>query len=397
MPPRRSSRSTRASVEPETVESLPVKRKRNATADPDISEKENVGKPPSRARRSVRATVEPAAATNGRVSTRSKSTLPEVPESGDEDETDFPPPVKKARSSLEPEDLKVDESGESDIQEPLSKPKGRKVASTTKRGKPVRRAGRAGRTSRSTAVEEPAEGEEDSEDEAKPVRTNGRASTRSTVDDAMYGSGEDSKPVASGRKPKSIAKARTSRAAPKARQKHIIEDSDDSDDAEGSSVGPHTKPKTEDTEEGQDENIADNTPENGGHVEEEDEKSLFDPPPMPVPSSLPQAIIVEEPVGPSSRLVIHKMALVNFKSYAGRQEIGPFHKASPLVILLGTVYSLLSVVIFVYRRAQRFRKIQHDRRTLIRVWISCIKDEAGQVIRTYSQLCPLSRSPRLQC
>jgi structural maintenance of chromosome 4 len=34
----------------------------------------------------------------------------------------------------------------------------------------------------------------------------------------------------------------------------------------------------------------------------------------------------EEPKGPKSRLVIHKMALVNFKSYAGRQEIGPFHK-----------------------------------------------------------------------
>ena len=34
----------------------------------------------------------------------------------------------------------------------------------------------------------------------------------------------------------------------------------------------------------------------------------------------------EEPTGPKSRLTIHKMALVNFKSYAGRQEIGPFHK-----------------------------------------------------------------------
>jgi structural maintenance of chromosome 4 len=30
--------------------------------------------------------------------------------------------------------------------------------------------------------------------------------------------------------------------------------------------------------------------------------------------------------GPKSRLVIYKMVLVNFKSYKGRQEIGPFHK-----------------------------------------------------------------------
>ena len=36
--------------------------------------------------------------------------------------------------------------------------------------------------------------------------------------------------------------------------------------------------------------------------------------------------VLEEPQGPKSRLVIHKMALVNFKSYAGRQVIGPFHK-----------------------------------------------------------------------
>ena len=61
------------------------------------------------------------------------------------------------------------------------------------------------------------------------------------------------------------------------------------------------------------------------HAEEEEERSLFDPPPMPELST-PLQPIPEEPVGPKSRLVIHKLALVNFKSYAGRQEIGPFHK-----------------------------------------------------------------------
>ena len=61
--------------------------------------------------------------------------------------------------------------------------------------------------------------------------------------------------------------------------------------------------------------------------EEEEEKSLLDPP--RTPKAQPQIIpsIPEEPQGPRARLVIHKMALVNFKSYAGRQEIGPFHKA----------------------------------------------------------------------
>ncbi|QRW09296.1 structural maintenance of chromosomes protein [Ceratobasidium sp. AG-Ba] len=40
----------------------------------------------------------------------------------------------------------------------------------------------------------------------------------------------------------------------------------------------------------------------------------------------------EEPKGPKKRLVIHKIALVNFKSYAGRQEIGPFHKSFSAIV-----------------------------------------------------------------
>ncbi|KAG8710414.1 hypothetical protein FRC09_000152 [Ceratobasidium sp. 395] len=42
--------------------------------------------------------------------------------------------------------------------------------------------------------------------------------------------------------------------------------------------------------------------------------------------------IPEEPKGPKKRLVIHKIALVNFKSYAGRQEIGPFHKSFSAIV-----------------------------------------------------------------
>ncbi|KAG8852500.1 hypothetical protein FRB96_008688 [Tulasnella sp. 330] len=40
----------------------------------------------------------------------------------------------------------------------------------------------------------------------------------------------------------------------------------------------------------------------------------------------------ELPKGPSTRLVIHKMVLINFKSYAGRQEIGPFHKSFSSIV-----------------------------------------------------------------
>ncbi|OXG87424.1 hypothetical protein C345_03199 [Cryptococcus neoformans A2-102-5] len=36
--------------------------------------------------------------------------------------------------------------------------------------------------------------------------------------------------------------------------------------------------------------------------------------------------------GPKPRLTIHKLVLVNFKSYAGRQEIGPFHKSFSAIV-----------------------------------------------------------------
>ncbi|KAG9027694.1 hypothetical protein FRB95_007465 [Tulasnella sp. JGI-2019a] len=42
--------------------------------------------------------------------------------------------------------------------------------------------------------------------------------------------------------------------------------------------------------------------------------------------------VPELPKGPSTRLVIHKMVLINFKSYAGRQEIGPFHKSFSSIV-----------------------------------------------------------------
>jgi structural maintenance of chromosome 4 len=53
---------------------------------------------------------------------------------------------------------------------------------------------------------------------------------------------------------------------------------------------------------------------------------------------IPQAIplpMPEMPAGPSkpkARLTIHKLVLVNFKSYAGRQEIGPFHKSFSAIV-----------------------------------------------------------------
>jgi structural maintenance of chromosome 4 len=68
------------------------------------------------------------------------------------------------------------------------------------------------------------------------------------------------------------------------------------------------------------------TPKRPGPVEkvEEEEISLLEP--HLKTTSVMQPPPPEEPSGPKPRLVIHKMVLINFKSYAGRQEIGPFHK-----------------------------------------------------------------------
>lgn len=51
-------------------------------------------------------------------------------------------------------------------------------------------------------------------------------------------------------------------------------------------------------------------------------------------SSQPRASLLPPPAptGPKPRLTIHKLVLVNFKSYAGRQEIGPFHKSFSAIV-----------------------------------------------------------------
>jgi len=50
----------------------------------------------------------------------------------------------------------------------------------------------------------------------------------------------------------------------------------------------------------------------------------------PLPTATPS--IRPAPSGPKPRLTIHKLVLVNFKSYAGRQEIGPFHKSFSAIV-----------------------------------------------------------------
>ncbi|KAE8234564.1 hypothetical protein CF326_g388 [Tilletia indica] len=52
----------------------------------------------------------------------------------------------------------------------------------------------------------------------------------------------------------------------------------------------------------------------------------------PTPASMMKPGASAVPAPPKTRLVIHKMVLRNFKSYAGAQEIGPFHKSFSSVV-----------------------------------------------------------------
>lgn len=64
-------------------------------------------------------------------------------------------------------------------------------------------------------------------------------------------------------------------------------------------------------------------------------KDAADVPQTPSSSLLKQIATPAKPAspaGPLKRLVIHKMVLNDFKSYAGRQEIGPFHKSFSSVV-----------------------------------------------------------------
>ena len=324
------------------------KRKRPSATDEDAShdEKENGLKRAARPRKSAAA---PVPKTAPAIAGRRKQSLREVPES-DEDEDDAPP-IKKTKPS--PDDDEVVEATESEEEEEEEeiRPKGRKPpakqvaqASRSRRRRtevvdvssgeeapaksthrvsgrkppPVSRASRAPARSRSVKVEV------DSDEEAEapaPAATKGRRSSvkppskrpstrRPTIVEPVE------EPV------EEIAEEEELDAAPPSAQP-IPAHVEGSDDDEAEEVAANL---TLDVEGASDEGEPSADAAQATHAPpEEEERSLLDPPPMPTSQPRTQPA-PEEPTGPRSRLVIHKMALVNFKSYAGRQEIGPFHK-----------------------------------------------------------------------
>ncbi len=299
MPPRRSSRSASASLEGST-ESAPVKRKREQTAESVANEKGNVSKPPSRTRRGSRST----AATTSKSSniSQSKKTLPDIVETDNEEQADAPP-LKKARPSAGAdvdEGIKIEEvdsEGSRDIPK-----RGRRAASATV-SRPVENLGI---------------------DEGVPSKTHRRTSARTSVSRKLADDEDkDRTPDLEGdddKRPSPKAKSTTARKTSNKVVRPVLPDKFD-DELE---PPPPAQPKPTSSE-----SVATQEPVPNNEEEQEEEKSLFEP--LVSSPSLSQCI-PEEPSVPKARLVIHKMALVNFKSYAGRQEIGPFHKVIVIFI-----------------------------------------------------------------
>ncbi|KDQ62973.1 hypothetical protein JAAARDRAFT_362087 [Jaapia argillacea MUCL 33604] len=417
MPPRRSTRSARPSVEPQAPPrpapaTTASKRKRSQPAVDDIVEEQNeepIVKPASRTRKSsTRSNVEPN--TTGRTSsTRStRKPLQEVPETDqEEEETRSAPPAKKPRPSEEVGQQDVEGAEEEEVK-PAKKGRGRSVKKDTVESSGVRK----GKKVPVKVVELSSDGEGEGEVAPPPPP---QSKTRKTPAKRASVKPESSKP--NGR-----TSSRSSRGKKAVKAEHDEEevpppprvvDISDEDEVDGTQLastgapttsaattngqssgsalsGPSSSVHTDGVESAMDVSEREDPPAKPaskgrkivevvldpitpsakalyrrapgtdeevkldvaeqeqdevhpahGEVEppqlsepEEEEHSLLDPPVKDIPQrhEVPAAKVEEEPKGPKSRLVIHKMVLINFKSYAGRQEIGPFHKSFSAIV-----------------------------------------------------------------
>lgn len=313
----------------------------------NFEEKENLRKPPSSSRRDSSSHLGNAVSIQSKPSTRREPEEPIVEEEEvsetdqEEDEDEVQPPRKKKRPSLE----KSDEEEDRDRDVEAGRPK--RISQAAKRGRASRAPAlvqpRSGRLRKPVAISSdeeeytgkvPDPEEEDSElEEQKPKQKpksrqtskRGRPSRATQPrsargqklvpmsDDDGEANFQTEKGLESDVEEYEMPKRRVSMSPkkPSSRTNHRTSEEHSMDEDEG-----ETKPTGVDEE---DEEL------------EEEKSLLIDYPPSLPPASQSQAKAVpEEPKGPQSRLVIHKLALVNFKSYAGRQEIGPFHKVQKI-------------------------------------------------------------------
>ena len=345
MPPRRSTRaSTRLSTEPDSnpqaqKQAPSSKRKRSTVDNTDIDGQEDHGRPPSRtARRS--STKATASVPASRASSRLKS-APLDPDGEDED-GEPSRRTKKSRPSDELGDVREEHEEEEDtkptIASRIRRASSRPAASSTN-----------GTIGQDQVV--PTEDEPDEQVTAKPTsrthsppkhtnslkpstsRHGGRLSrsaavtvkaeppdepTLENIDDVD--DGEVEVPATSQRKITKRSRKVKSLTPPQSVGKE-----DDADIGESATaIVPNGEVADVLAEESTPVPSPKKLPSNTPPLYEE--KSLLDNLPTSPAKAKRPPVQLEDPQGPRPRLVIHKLVLVNFKSYAGCQEIGPFHR-----------------------------------------------------------------------
>ena len=347
MPPRRTTRSASASVPPEDKVSTSRRKRGRSEVDGNATEG-IVEKPPSRAKKPSSAT------SRTRTSVRSKSALKDVPETEEEEQPveDSPPPVKRRRGAPKEEPTAVSDDT---MQHDLLPRKGRSAASsrvptTVNRARalaavkdeedeeveevavPTRRSTRKSvppkpeplsatvppekptkqptRSSRKPVVisDDDSDVVEISATEAASSRARTRASTSRK---SNSGAGPSKPPVDQ----KLLSPVHLSESEPEPELELGPESTHDHPFGAQGDEPPSTTPK-----------LSPKKAPPPPVVESDEEEPSTERPPTRIPPTQPPPPAPEEPEGPRPRLVIHKIALVNFKSYAGRQEIGPFHK-----------------------------------------------------------------------
>ncbi|KAF8633608.1 hypothetical protein AX15_001396 [Amanita polypyramis BW_CC] len=359
MPPRRSSRSTRASVEPTQQEALPAKRKRGKTTELVIDEVETSVKPPSKARGTSTRSVS-TSAPKPRSSRRGKTSLPDVAESQAEEESDVLPARKRSRPSTEA--LRGDDQGSDEEREekkPMSakrrgpskpqagsmEPRSSRSRNSATNGSVAPTSNRSTRSRKAVAEQsaQPEEWSDDDDEEGRPAikRPSRMFKKRSSIPEehpstTTAESDSDDKDI----KRPEVKKGRKL-VSRKTNNKHRKQQNDGASEEVEQDEKETPAPNANANESDVDDELPDFKPKSSPKKQrqparepieegEEEEKSLFEPPPVaPAPNAM---LPPEEPSDPKSRLMIHKMALVNFKSYAGRQVIGPFHKSFSAIV-----------------------------------------------------------------
>lgn len=220
-------------------------------------------------------------------------------EDGDDSDEDPVKPTRSRRTNRSSVKMEVDEDNQANLSQPSKRPSSRR-----------------GRAASQKAAEDVAE-EEQEEEEVKP-QVRSRRSKKVVAEDNEEAEQEDVPSKGSKKGPKGHrSKAKVSTEEPPK------EEADEDDDVEvypiRKSQKPPPPPQPELTQPPADEE------------EEEEEFNLVDRIPMPDPEAL-ALTIPAQPSGPRPRLTIHKIVMVNFKSYAGRQEIGPFHKSFSAIV-----------------------------------------------------------------